>query len=116
MSRTPAYLKDRTALVTGGASGLGLQTAEALGTQGARVVISARKADVLQSAQAHLAGLGVDASWIAADSASEDDGGRLAGSSRKCIHTGGTASVRWKSPGQSARSRRSGCVRLKRRL
>jgi gluconate 5-dehydrogenase len=71
-------LKGRTALVTGGSSGLGLQIAEALGTQGARVVISARKADALQSAQAHLAGLGVDASWIAADNASEDKVERLA--------------------------------------
>ncbi len=71
-------LKGRTALITGGSSGLGLQIAEALGTQGARVVISARKADALESAQAHLASLGVDASWIAADSAAEDDVERLA--------------------------------------
>jgi gluconate 5-dehydrogenase len=71
-------LKGRTALITGGSSGLGLQIAEALGTQGARVVISARKVDALQSAQAHLAGLGVDASWIAADNAVEDDVERLA--------------------------------------
>ncbi|AXF13502.1 SDR family oxidoreductase [Paraburkholderia caledonica] len=71
-------LKGRTALVTGGSSGLGLQIAEALGTQGARVVISARKADALESAQVHLAGLGVDASWIAADNANEDDVERLA--------------------------------------
>jgi NAD(P)-dependent dehydrogenase (short-subunit alcohol dehydrogenase family) len=72
-------LHGRTALVTGGSSGLGLQIAEALGTQGARVVISARKADSLQAAQEHLAALGVDVSWIAADSASEEDVERLAG-------------------------------------
>ncbi|MFM0210686.1 SDR family oxidoreductase [Paraburkholderia sediminicola] len=71
-------LKGRTALVTGGSSGLGLQIAEALGTQGARVVISARKADSLQAAQERLASLGVDASWIAADSGSEEDVERLA--------------------------------------
>ncbi|WP_454743587.1 SDR family oxidoreductase [Cupriavidus necator] len=71
-------LKGRTALVTGGSSGLGLLIAEALGTQGARVVISSRKADALKSAQEHLASLGVDASWIAADNASEDDIERLA--------------------------------------
>ncbi len=72
-------LKGRTALVTGGSSGLGLQIAEALGTQGARVVISSRKADALEAAQKHLAGLGVDASWIAADNGKEEDIERLAG-------------------------------------
>jgi gluconate 5-dehydrogenase len=71
-------LKGRTALVTGGSSGLGLQIAEALGTQGARVVISSRKADALEAAQAHLASLGVDASWIAADNGKEEDIDRLA--------------------------------------
>ncbi|KAF1066113.1 MULTISPECIES: SDR family oxidoreductase [Variovorax] len=71
-------LEGRTALVTGGSSGLGLQIAEALGTQGARVVISSRKADALEAAQAHLAGLGIDASWIAADNGKEEDIERLA--------------------------------------
>jgi NAD(P)-dependent dehydrogenase (short-subunit alcohol dehydrogenase family) len=71
-------LRGRTALVTGGSSGLGLQIAEALGTQGARVLISARKADGLQTAQAHLASLGVDADWIAADNAQEEEIERLA--------------------------------------
>lgn len=71
-------LEGRTALVTGGSSGLGLQIAEALGTQGARVVISSRKADALEAAQAHLAGLGIEASWIAADNGKEEDIERLA--------------------------------------
>lgn len=71
-------LKGRTALVTGGSSGLGLQIAEALGTQGAKVVISARKVESLEQAQAHLAGLGIDASWIAADNSKEEDVERLA--------------------------------------
>ena len=43
-------LSGKTALVTGGSRGLGLQIAEALGEMGARVVLSARKADELQSA------------------------------------------------------------------
>ncbi len=60
-------LNGRTALVTGGSRGLGLQIAEALVEMGARVVISARKADELQAATKHLGTLG-DASWIAADS------------------------------------------------
>jgi gluconate 5-dehydrogenase len=47
-------LKGRTALVTGGSRGLGLQMAEALGEMGARVVITARKKDELEQAVAHL--------------------------------------------------------------
>ncbi len=41
-------LNGKTALVTGGSSGLGLQIAEALGEQGARVMLSARKVDELE--------------------------------------------------------------------
>src|SRR3982750_1153165 len=48
-------LHGRTALVTGGSRGLGLQMAEALCELGARVVLVARKADELAAAQAHLA-------------------------------------------------------------
>ena len=46
-------LTGKNALVTGGSRGLGLQIAEALGEQGARVVISSRKAPDLEKAQAH---------------------------------------------------------------
>jgi gluconate 5-dehydrogenase len=76
--RGGSFLLLQGELSSRGASGLGLQIAEALGTQGARVVISARKAKALQSAQTHLAGLDIDASWIAADNAVEDDLERLA--------------------------------------
>jgi NAD(P)-dependent dehydrogenase (short-subunit alcohol dehydrogenase family) len=71
-------LKGKTALITGGSRGLGLQIAEALGEQGARLVISARKSDELQAAQAHLQARGIEADWIAADAAREDDIARLA--------------------------------------
>jgi len=47
-------LKGKTALVTGGSRGLGLQMAEALGEMGARVAISARKKDELDEAVARL--------------------------------------------------------------
>lgn len=62
-------LTGRTALITGGSRGLGLQMAEALGSHGARVLLSARKADELQQATAHLQALGIDAGWVAADGA-----------------------------------------------
>ncbi len=45
-------LSGKTALITGGSRGLGLQIAEALGEMGARLVLSARKPDELQAASA----------------------------------------------------------------
>jgi gluconate 5-dehydrogenase len=66
-------IKGMTALVTGGSRGLGLQIAEALGSHGARVVISARKADELEGAAAELKRQGIDAEWVAAD-AGKDEG------------------------------------------
>jgi NAD(P)-dependent dehydrogenase (short-subunit alcohol dehydrogenase family) len=71
-------LTGKTALVTGGSRGLGLQIAEALGEQGARIVLSSRKAADLKQAQEHLAGLGIKSDWIAADNAKDDDIKRLA--------------------------------------
>ncbi|MBP0632300.1 MULTISPECIES: SDR family oxidoreductase [unclassified Cupriavidus] len=71
-------LKGKTALITGGSRGLGLQIAEALGEQGARIVLSARKADELRAAQEHLKGLGIEADWIAADGSQESEIARLA--------------------------------------
>jgi len=61
-------LAGKTALVTGGSRGLGLQIAEVLGEYGARVILSSRKADDLKKAQQHLHGLGIEADWVAADS------------------------------------------------
>lgn len=60
-------LAGKTALVTGGSRGLGLQIAWALGDQGARVVIAARKQHELDEAVAQLRAGGVDAGAIAAD-------------------------------------------------
>ena len=71
-------LTGRGALITGGSRGLGFQIAQSLGEAGARVIIAARKADELQEATATLRGAGIDADWIAADCAREDDINRLA--------------------------------------
>jgi NAD(P)-dependent dehydrogenase (short-subunit alcohol dehydrogenase family) len=64
-------LTGKTALITGGSRGLGLQMAEALGEQGARIVISSRKQSDLDEAVAHLKQRGIEASAIAADLAQD---------------------------------------------
>ncbi|HPK31680.1 SDR family oxidoreductase [Ottowia sp.] len=71
-------LKGKTALVTGGSRGLGLQMAHALGEAGARIMLSSRKAADLEEAVADLQAAGIDARWIAADAAQEADIHRLA--------------------------------------
>jgi NAD(P)-dependent dehydrogenase (short-subunit alcohol dehydrogenase family) len=60
-------LSGKVALVTGGSRGIGLQMAEALGEMGAKVAISARKQDELDTAREHLAGLGIDCLTFAGD-------------------------------------------------
>jgi len=71
-------LTGRTALVTGGSRGLGLQMAQALGEAGARIMLSSRKAEDLEQAAAQLQAQGIDTRWIAADCANEQDIVRLA--------------------------------------
>lgn len=66
-------LSGKTALVTGGSRGLGLQMAQALGEAGAKIVLSSRKAADLEEAVAVLQAGGIDARWIAADCAREED-------------------------------------------
>ncbi len=70
-------LTGKTALVTGGSRGLGLQIAEALGEQGAKIVLSSRKQSDLDEAVAHLKTLGIEASAIAADLSQESAVGPL---------------------------------------
>ena len=81
MSRTIQQLFDlrgKTALITGGSRGLGLQLARALGEAGATLMLSSRKAQDLEQAAADLKADGIDASWIAADCAQDTEIKRLA--------------------------------------
>ena len=58
-------LSGRTAIVTGGSRGLGLQMAEALGEMGAKLALTARKKDELDGAVAALAKQGIEAhAWV----------------------------------------------------
>jgi len=60
-------LKGRVALVTGGSRGLGLQIAEALAEMGANLALTARKADELAAAKAHLAPSGAEVLTVVND-------------------------------------------------
>jgi NAD(P)-dependent dehydrogenase (short-subunit alcohol dehydrogenase family) len=60
-------LKGRSALVTGGSRGLGLQMAEALGEMGAKVAITARKKDELEAAVSRLSHAGIAAKAYVCD-------------------------------------------------
>jgi gluconate 5-dehydrogenase len=81
MTRTIQQLFDltgKTALVTGGSRGLGLQMAHALGEAGAKIMLSSRKASDLEEACAELQAAGIDARWIAADCSKDSEIARLA--------------------------------------
>jgi gluconate 5-dehydrogenase len=60
-------LSNKTALITGGSRGLGLQIAQALGEMGATLALVARKKDELTQAQNHLKLLGITSFIIVAD-------------------------------------------------
>ena len=60
-------LSGKTALITGGSRGLGLQIAEAFGELGAKVAITARKQGELDEAAARLSKQGVETLTVAGD-------------------------------------------------
>jgi len=70
-------LSGRTALVTGGSRGLGLQIAESLGEAGAKIMLSSRKAADLEEAVAALQAKGIDARWVAGDASNPGDAERI---------------------------------------
>jgi gluconate 5-dehydrogenase len=65
-------LDGRTALITGGSRGLGLQIAEALGEYGARIVLASRNSSELERGVVHLESLGVRADAVACDLGTAD--------------------------------------------
>ncbi|MBI3230115.1 MAG: SDR family oxidoreductase [Burkholderiales bacterium] len=71
-------LTGKTALITGGSRGLGLQMAFALGEMGAKVAISARKAEELAQACELLAAKGIEAHALVADLSDAEQANALA--------------------------------------
>jgi NAD(P)-dependent dehydrogenase (short-subunit alcohol dehydrogenase family) len=66
-------LPARAALVTGGSSGIGLAIARALGQDGYRVTISARRPDKLEQAAEALRSEGIEVEAVPANMVEEDD-------------------------------------------
>ena len=77
--QTLLSLEGKTALVTGGSRGLGLQIAESLGEAGAKILLTSRKAADLEEAAAHLQARGIDTRWVAADASQPDEIQRVCG-------------------------------------
>jgi len=69
-------LKDKTAFVTGGASGIGLATAQALAKRGARLILADIVADKAEAAAAELRAGGADAIGLSLNVADEADWAR----------------------------------------
>ncbi len=60
-------LRDQVAVITGGATGIGLGIAQEVGRLGARVVLASRNQERLDAAAAQLAGQGVEAIGVSTD-------------------------------------------------
>ena len=73
---------ERAALVTGGSSGIGLAIARALGEDGYRLTISARRPEKLEAAAQQLRDHGLDVEPVPANMAKEEEIGKLVAAHR----------------------------------
>ncbi len=97
-------LDGKVALITGGSRGLGLQMAEALGEMGCKLAITARKADELAAAQAHLEKMDIEVLTIVNDLSQTD---QIAGMVDQVVQRFGTidilvnnAGATWSAPAE----------------
>jgi NAD(P)-dependent dehydrogenase (short-subunit alcohol dehydrogenase family) len=93
-------LRGRTALVTGGNSGIGLAMARALGLGGAQVVIAARRADELERALRSLQDEGIAARSLQVDLADHASIAALAG---EATRAGGAVDILVNAAGMNLR-------------
>jgi 3-oxoacyl-[acyl-carrier protein] reductase len=70
-------IKGKLAVVTGGSSGLGLASAKALASEGARVLLFSRSEERLRAAVREIEGVGGEASYVVGDLRRKDDIERL---------------------------------------
>lgn len=73
-----SYWHEKVCVVSGGSAGLGLAIGRALAEQGARVVLTARRRELLDAATAELSRAGSAVSAIAGDMAWQEDVDRVA--------------------------------------
>jgi 3-oxoacyl-[acyl-carrier protein] reductase len=77
-------LKDKSVIITGGSQGIGLAAAKTFAEEGARVLIAARRPDVLEAAAAAIAkAAGTDVDWVVADVCRPADLDRLVATARQ---------------------------------
>src|SRR5580698_4423335 len=70
-------MKDKVVIVTGGSSGIGKALAEEFGSQGSKILITARKKELLDAARLELQQKGIIVHAIVADSGAEEDNKRV---------------------------------------
>ncbi len=76
-------MAEKTALITGASSGIGLAIARMLGEEGYALTVAARRPEKLEAAATELSNAGVELQHVAADMQSEDDIKRLVESHRE---------------------------------
>lgn len=86
MSDNLFSLAGKVAIVTGASSGIGAESARALGQAGARVVLVGRDEARLEEARASVAGAGAEAHAVRADLASDDGPGRVVDATLSHFH------------------------------
>jgi NAD(P)-dependent dehydrogenase (short-subunit alcohol dehydrogenase family) len=75
-------LADKSALITGGSSGIGLAVARALGEDGYGITVAARRPDKLKQAASELRDAGLDVLHVAANMTNEEDITRMVAAHR----------------------------------
>lgn len=94
-------MKNKIVVITGGSSGIGKALAEEFGKQGSKILITARKADPLQSTKKELQAKGITIEAMVADASSEADNKKMV---EEAIRIYGTIDVLINNAGISMRA------------